>query len=308
LTQNLIDGSSFTNANMSETTSNSRSVSNLQARQMRNAFAVLIREHSALAARDRLGCAPQARRLQALLEEFSRTRELAEQQERSQSAEVHEGFTSLLSGYNQAVDRDRHQQEQTADDFNLLDVMQLTGRETRHSMVLAWLLDHDLRKLGTHAQGNLGFRLFLDAVNLPSHYAEHKYWVRREVVGDVSVVDVEVACRGEFLIHIENKIWSGEGPDQANREWSDLQRQAEKLGVKQDQVHALFVTPEGRSASNSRFQPIPWRSIARVMEQFADQAKPPDVKLFARHYASILRRYIGVQETGEDDYVQKSDE
>jgi hypothetical protein len=183
----------------------------------------------------------------------------------------------------------------------LMHVLGLTNNEIRHTMVLAWLLDHDIQKLGTHAQGNLGFRLFLKEFDLPIEYAAHKYRVSREAVGDESIVDVEIVCRGEFLIHIENKIWSKEGVDQTNREWSDLQRKAVELNVSERNVHAFFLTPDGAKPRNRNFTPIRWVCIANILERFAEQAKPQDVKLFASHYAWGLRRFIVIQSSEDDD-------
>ena len=71
-------------------------------------------------------------------------------------------------------------------------------------------------------EGSLGFRFFLEEFGLPVKYADGKYRVRREVSGDESRIDVEVAERRKFVIHIENKIWSAEGDDETNREWRDL--------------------------------------------------------------------------------------
>jgi PD-(D/E)XK nuclease superfamily protein len=82
---------------------------------------------------------------------------------------------ALLTGYAGAVEHDRVRQETLADEFNLLDVVQVTHRETRHSMVLAWLLDADFRKHGTHAQGRLGLRIFLHHVRIPVALADHPY-------------------------------------------------------------------------------------------------------------------------------------
>jgi hypothetical protein len=243
-------------------------------------------------------------RMRTLLEQFLELRNQADASERGHAARDRQCISDLLIGYTEAVDRHGRRQEHSADDFNLLDVMHLTGKEIRHSMVLAWLLDHDMRKLGTHAQGNLGFRLFLNEFGLPIDYADCKYWVRREVAGDESIVDVEVACRGRFLIHIENKIWACEGPDQTLREWSDLQRRASGLQVSTPNVHALFLTPHGAKPTNPNFHAISWGRIVRVLGKFADQAKPPDVKLFAAHYARALRRFIVVRDTSEDDHVE----
>jgi len=60
-------------------------------------------------------------------------------------------FEQLLNDFGMAVEKWRQSQKQTADDFNLLDVMKVTGRETMHSGVLAWLLAPDIMGLGTHA-------------------------------------------------------------------------------------------------------------------------------------------------------------
>jgi hypothetical protein len=301
-----MQGSGTINANnMREPASDQQSVLNPEACAMRDRFARLFSEFLALAGRRSPTRASPLTRIQALLEGFGKLRKLVVPRELAQAADDHETIRALMMGYAEAVDRYRRQQEQDAEDFNLLGVMQLTGNEVRHSMVLAWLLDHDIRKLGTHAQGNLGFRLFLNAFHLPSHYAECKYWVRREVPGDVSKVDVEAACRGQFLIHIENKIWSSERNNQTGREWSDLQRQAESLGVKAGHVHAFFLTPDGRKASDANFTAISWSRIARVLEHFADQAKPPDVKLFAAHYARTVRRFIAIHDRREDEHGEE---
>lgn len=280
--------------------------SNDETGRMRERFALLLNGFSAFDARSRTSVAPLVARLRTVLNEFAERRDRAIALEQAQTAGDREQICTLLDGYNESLDRYRHQQEQVADDFNLLGVMRLTGKEIRHSMVLAWLLDHDLRKLGTHAQGNLGFRLFLMEFRLPIDYADRRYCVRREVAGDESIVDVEVACQGRFLIHIENKIWSCEGNDQTDREWSDLQRRAAELKVSAPDVHALFLTPHGTKPKNVNFRPIPWGRVVHVLERFAEQANPPDVKLFAAHYARALRRFIVIQYVSEDDNAERT--
>lgn len=271
---------------------------------MRDRFAVLLDAFSSLAIGVQENGRPPLPQIRTLLEQFGWHRARAESSEQSDAVEHLNLFGALLNRYGEAMDRHRLQQEQVADDFNLLDIMQLTTKEVRHSMVLAWLLDHDMTRHGTHAQGNLGFRLFLREFRLPGDYALHKYWVRREVAGNASIVDIEVACPTRFIIHVENKIWSSEGTDQTNREWSDLQRRAEELKVSADDVYALFLTPHGKKPANSNFRAIPWGRIVRVLEAFADQAKPPDVKLFTAHYARALRRFIVIQSTIEGNDVE----
>jgi hypothetical protein len=259
-------------------------------------FALLLKGYSHFARRAEAKAIPLSTQFGQLLRAFANVNERARTLSRSHSREEREQFGELLAGYDRAVESHRRQQEDRADDFNLLAVMQLTHKEIRHSMVLAWLLDHDMQRLGTHAQGSLGFQLFLRELGLPSEYAQCAYWVRRELAGDESIVDIEIACRGRFLIHVENKIWSSEGMDQTDREWADLRRRALALGLDADaldsRVHAFFLTPAGSVPINSNFRAIGWNRIVRVLEAFAELAKPLDVKLFAAHYARGLRRFI----------------
>ncbi|HPD17122.1 MAG TPA: PD-(D/E)XK nuclease family protein [Planctomycetota bacterium] len=239
-----------------------------------------------------------------LLEGFVEADQRASQAEAANAAEDHREFGELLDGFERAIAAWRDAQKATADDFNLLSVLKVAGDELRHSRVLAWLLDHDLLRLGTHAQGNLGFRLFLEELALPREYANGGYRVHREVAGDESRVDLEVAARGRFLLWIENKIWSAEGEAQTHREWDDLQRRAAQLGVPADRVHALFLTLGGSPPQNPGFVAVRWRTIASVFDRFAVEAHPDDVKLFCRHYARALREMSseppGMQETKND--------
>ena len=207
--------------------------------------------------------------------------------------ETIEGFINVKRNWQQ-------KQRFVADSFNILAVLKLTGNEVRHSMVLAWLLDKDMDHHGTHAQGPLGFELLLTALSLPMNYAEANYWVRRELSGDESRIDIEVAARNSFLIHFENKIWSGEGSEQTAREWVDLKKRAIALNVSADHVHGIYLTPDGRTAGQKDFKPLSWYNIETVLESFAEKALPSDVKVFAKHYARTLR-IAGIAQNLEKD-------
>src|SRR5205823_4202003 len=143
---------------------------------------------------------------------------------------------------------------------------------------------------GTHAQGSLGFQMFLRELGLDESYAQSNYWVSREVCGDESRVDIQIAAHHEFIVHIENKIYSKEGQDQTGRECRDLERSARELCVKPGQVHSFFLTLTGELAANEKFEPLPWRRIADILNRFAERAKAPEVSMFAIHYARALRR------------------
>lgn len=258
------------------------------------AFRRLLERHAALLSTP--SASAEATAFKGLLEGFSAAygRASAEEGQKAQQ-DVHL-FRTFFPGYQEALEAWRSAQEATADDFNVLDVLQVSGDELRYSMILAWLLDRDMTRFGTHAQGNLGFRLFLSEVGLPEDYAAAAYRVRREVASSESRMDLEIAARGAFVIHIENKIWSGEGIEQTNREWRDLQKRALMLGIRSpDAMHALFLTPDGSGPRNANFRPVSWRQIGRALDKFADRARPHQVRLFAIHCARVLSRNI----TGE---------
>jgi PD-(D/E)XK nuclease superfamily len=201
----------------------------------------------------------------------------------------------LLDGYADARKSWAKIQERTADDFNILEVAAIASDEKRHSKMLAWLLDRDLEVYGTHAQGVLGFRLFLDELGWPAKYADKPYTVQLERSHDESRVDIEISARRHFLIHIENKIHSPEGPQQTTREARDLVRKAEALQVPNGNARGIFLTLDGRAPSGGPFTSISWSLIARVLQRFAEEAQPSDVKLFSRHYSAALRKFTAAQ-------------
>jgi hypothetical protein len=196
---------------------------------------------------------------------------------------------TLVPGYQEALHRVRRAQIRTADDFNLLELLDFAGDELRHSKMLSWLAN----SRETHAQGDLGFRLFLVELGLDAGYADHRYSVRREVSGEQSRIDVEISARGKFLIHIENKVWSNEGENQLERESDDLRRRALVLAVPAERVHAYYLTPSGRIPSRpGLFKPVRWRAVARVFERFSELAQAESVKWFTRHYAEALTALV----------------
>ena len=221
-----------------------------------------------------------------------------------------ERLTKVLAAFLAERKRWAEAQRETADGFNLLEVMGVDSEEVCHSKILAWLLDHRIER-GTHAQANLGFRLFLEELagelnekhgsQLLAYADETNYWVRTEVAGYEARMDVEIAARGRFLIHIENKIHSIEGDDQTNREWRDLLMRCKELTVPKESCHAIFLTLDGRKAENPNFRSIGWNRIAQIMDQFAAEAQPPEVSLFARHYAKAIRKLCIVEREEMED-------
>jgi hypothetical protein len=209
----------------------------------------------------------------------------------------------LLTDFKRAHSVWKKEQVSVAEDFNILRTLRLTRKELCHSNILAWLLDHRLEVFGTHAQGKRGFRLFLQRVGLPLQYAEADYRVVREPRGEESRLDILIEADGQFVIGIENKVDAKERKDQTYDEWADLKRWRQKLLVPRSKVAAFFLTPEELEPQCPRFIAISWRLVADVFEAFAEEAKPPRVRLFAQHYADTLRRYVvPTPKPEEEDY------
>jgi PD-(D/E)XK nuclease superfamily len=225
-----------------------------------------------------------------------------------------ERFTTLLDGFRQSRTEWEAKQVKSADEFSLFRVMDVEEDEVTHSKLLAWLLDRRIEK-GSHAQGNLGFRYFIEELGpelgaKPSpqimSYPDQPYWVRCEVRGKKSRVDIEIAASGRFIIHIENKIKSQEDKRQTHREWWDLEKRRQELGVPASNVHAVFLTLDGHSPKNKHFVAIGWHRLVRVFERFAERCEPPEVRLFVTHYAEAVRRLALIEPEAQEHANENS--
>jgi len=222
---------------------------------------------------------------------------------RGQTIDQRVGFAqkgrSILIAFRQVTENVRASQVETAEDFRLLDLLGCETDELRHSRVLSWFLDRS----GTHAQGRLGFRLFLEALSLPpsTAYLDSDYRCRCEVSGEESRIDIEVSARSRFIIHIENKLHASEGWQQLKRESADLERRARVLEIPPDRVHGYFLTPHGcMPAESGVFKPLRWDEVGAVFKKFSREARAPAVKWFALHFAEAVERLAASRPQGSD--------
>jgi len=234
----------------------------------------------------------RVQRFQGFAGRFAELRSRSVDQARATAHDSRQKFHRFVVGFSFASQQWAEGQRGKADRFNVLDVLGLKTHEMSHSRMLAWLLDGNYRSHGTHAQGSLGFQLFLEQLRLPTEMAKGPYVVRREVVGDNSRIDIEIASRGRFVIHIEVKILAPEGADETAREWDGVCKRAAELGVEYGGIIALYLTPCGHKPRHDKFRSVTWQQVATVFNRFADEAQAGDVSLFARHYARTLERFI----------------
>ena len=69
-----------------------------------------------------------------------------------------------------------------------------------------------------------------------------------------------------------------------------LNKRAEVLRIPQEHRHGIFLTLDGRSPADAHFRPVGWDRIVAILNEFARQARPRYVRLFARHYGEAVRK------------------
>lgn len=114
-----------------------------------------------------------------------------------------------------------------------------------HSPFLANLLN----PAGTHAQGSLFLRLFVERLiqkgaHLPRVTYSGRWFVRQEQVTGFGNLDIHLwshALRCEIVI--ENKIGAADQDDQLPRYWSHMQAQRAQFDYQQ----LIYLTPQGRT-------------------------------------------------------------
>src|SRR5437868_1737420 len=96
---------------------------------LRGRFAALLSAFAALPAQEETIIRLSAVRMAVLLGRFIDLQKLAQASAEVAASKNLECFRGLLAGYENTLSRYRQMQEKVADDFNLLEVMRLTGKE-----------------------------------------------------------------------------------------------------------------------------------------------------------------------------------
>ncbi len=164
--------------------------------------------------------------------------------------------------------------------FNSHDILSRPKGELRQSNILAWLLN--FRE--SHCEGDRFIKIFLKAAGIDTTELDLKsYRIRQEYVGLESIVDIVIYKRGNFIIYIENKILSGEGKNQVDREYNDLIRAAKSLWIDSKSMYAIFLTPDGKSPTNGN--PKHWiclsyNTIFEILSKELESIKSQKLRYF----------------------------
>ena len=177
---------------------------------------------------------------------------------------------------------------------NIFDVLKVETNEVRHSNFVAWLLDPN----GSHKLGNIFLKRFLRQV-----FASNKF-------SSVSSIDVEafplekiqiqrewknidiLISSDEFVVCIENKIFSKEHSNQLNRYKTIIEENFP------NQIKTfVYLSPEGipSETETESYEPLSYEFLADLIERVLSvhgDTFDDRVKTYLKDYAVTVRRDI----------------
>lgn len=182
------------------------------------------------------------------------------------------------------------------DRFNIFEAIEAVRRELNHSAFLAYLLDPNQN----HGLGDTFTRRFLQSAvagaqpsSLSIHPIDLALWdfdqieVRREW-RNIDILMIDEAH--EFVVIIENKIFSGEHSNQLSHYWKIVRAEFPKY-----RVLGVLLSPEGLAPSEEQYLSISYQEVQTILEKLlAAQSTRihPDVRILIDHYVQMLRRHI----------------
>lgn len=183
--------------------------------------------------------------------------------------------------------------------FNIFEVLKITGTEIRHSNMLAWLLDPK----GSHGLDDTILRaviqrLVSDGAPLADVFQTLLMgYDDFEICREWQHIDIlAISHSKRFYLCIENKVHSGEHDDQ-------LARYKDALSKTFPDYSAIFayLTPDGESPENEDdcqiWQVLSYKDILTIIENAIEgKSLPEDVSLLIKHYLETIRRHVVANE------------
>jgi len=176
--------------------------------------------------------------------------------------------------------------------FTVFDVMGTADYEIRHSNVLSWLLDRN----GNHGQDASFLSLLWESISgehdLPT-VPFREYSVVRE--GENESVKIDLLIKAEdldWVIVIENKLFSPETGDQLDRYFKDIESRYAKVPHR----FYFYLTPEGiapaKDEDSRNWMPISYSVVTQVISKLLEGTLPERVKSFLEQYVEHIQRNV----------------
>ena len=202
---------------------------------------------------------------------------------------------SLLDEFDKQKELLREKHELTSPYINIFDILKLGHKEMLHSRILGWLFKLD----ETHEQGSLFLELFAEEYGVSISSATN-YEVRLEDADEESRIDIRVLQKNQFMICIENKIFSSEGEDQTLREYRDAKQKAKEYGIDLSNIKCFYLTIDGEAAEDQQhFKSISWYDMCSLIEDYSKKAKSEKVRWFVSQYVESIRNTIKERNHGK---------
>jgi hypothetical protein len=171
--------------------------------------------------------------------------------------------------------------------FNILSLCGITTHEVRHSAIIGWLLD----ETGSHGQGRLFFNAFMQLCNFDLPKTDMPYRTFTEFSCMESIIDVVALRKGDFILFLENKTVSPEGIDQLNREYRDLQRRGDALGIAAGRRYCVFLTLDGhqpRTGKAKDWLSISYGDMVAMLATIMSDIKDKKLELFLQDWMTTV--------------------
>lgn len=165
---------------------------------------------------------------------------------------------------------------------NIFQILRISKKEIRHSNFLAWLLNPN----SNHGLGNIVLRSFLNELNIENINLDNVE-IRREW----KFIDLLIIL-DDFVVCIENKIFSNEHSDQLKRYKNII----EKEFTNKKRIF-VYLTPFGISSEqeSDSYVPISYQLIIEILEDIDDKtfgSLNQSVRNYINDYITTLNRDV----------------
>ena len=167
--------------------------------------------------------------------------------------------------------------------FNIFDVLGFPHKrlELIHSNILAWLFDRNK----AHNMGMDFLRGFLHQFFGLKLGKKERIWISPEHQEGEDRPDIIVEGN-HWLLLIENKVDSSEGPNQSRRYYD---RWSRRLGKRKTLCFA-WITPDGWQPECPHFKAISYSEITGLLEKMTLRG---DASLFVQHFITHISQNLG---------------
>lgn len=191
---------------------------------------------------------------------------------------------------------------QSRDDLKRFDIFRIVGfvaNENYFSNAVAALLDPNK----THGLDDSVLRHMLKSIHhrdprrvnaVINALDQSKYiTVNREVHEDKSIPDISIES-DKFIIFIENKKRGGQETSikkrwQTKRHWNALEKKRNEIGMSEDSILGILLSPEGVGAQEQNFISLSYIELTKAIQDAIDEKSDKSSRSGIRHFLNFFQ-------------------